>query len=191
MRGALPLFSGLANIIPSGKKTDKVNAFNISVILLFIIVLVQFGQNLIWDFSTYQRRLERQETHPAIGFYKELDNQILACMPEDKKVRIYRDVRIYIPPKPEWDVQMRWGVVDYEIIQSINPELVLLQQQRIFDYTQADIIDTAEDKEQMKKTYQFYLDAYNKDIEGYYYLLEDEFGIAFIRDDVSFFHPCE
>lgn len=188
---ALPLFSGLVNIIPSCKKTDKVNAFNISAIVLFIIVLVQFGQNLIWDFSTYQKRLERQETHSAIGFYKELDNQFLACLPEDKIVRIYRDVRIYIPPKPEWDVQMRWGVVDYEVIQSINPELVLLQQQRIFDYTQSDVIDTAEDKEQMKKSFQFYLDAYNKDIEGYDYLLEDEFGVAFIRDDVSFFHTCE
>lgn len=188
---ALPLFSGLANIIPSSKKTDKVNALNISAILLFILVLVQFGQNLIWDFSAYQNRLERPDTHPAIGFYNELDNQLLACLPEDKRVKIYRDVRVYIPPKPEWDVQMRWGVVDYEVIQSINPELVLLQQQRIMDYTQPDVIDNAEDKEQMKKTYKFYLDAYNKELEGYYYLLEDEFGIAFIRDDVSFFHTCE
>ena len=91
--------------------------------------------------SQYTEELFREETSESLKFYAELERQNLSCLPAAEHPVIYRDVRAYVPVSDRWQVEMKWGLVDYEYIQELNPDVVVLQQQRIKDYTLAENIE--------------------------------------------------
>ena len=185
----LPLYSMLPNLFTSKKKTEK-SIWQFAPFVFSVILIMQFGQNISWGIQAYNQKLHEKETHPAIIFYSNLEEEYLTCLSEGKHITIYRDIRAYIPSSPNWDVRMKWRVVDYDFIQEVNPEVVVLQKQRIRDYTYDGVIEDAEDEEQMRRTLDFYTDASNKKLKGYLFLMEDDFGIVFARNDVSDMLQC-
>jgi hypothetical protein len=180
----LPLFSCLAFIMPF----DGVQA-NRSILARWlswgavVLIAIQFVINISSGVSQYTEELFRQETSESLKFYAKLERQNLSCLPASEHPLIYRDVRAYVPVSDRWQVEMKWGLVDYEYIQQLNPDVVVLQQQRIKDYTLAENIEEAADQAQMDRTYRFYNDASQGKLEGYRLLVEDNFGIAFARED--------
>ena len=85
---------------------------------------------------------------------------------------------------------MKWGLVDYDYIRELNPDVVILQQQRIKDYTLEGVLESAADSAQMQRTYQFYQDADKGDLAGYRLLVRDSFGAAFARQDRYALFQC-
>jgi len=103
---------------------------------------------------------------------------------------VYRDVRAYVPSTPTREVSMNWGTVDYEYMENLNPDVIVLQQQKIDDYTKPNIVSTAQNKNQMKRTFDFYSDARNKEIDYYIFLFEDDYGAVFIQENLFELIQC-
>ena len=181
---ALPLFSCLAFILPFNEAQAKrgllARALSWGALAL---IAVQFVFNVSSGVTQYSEDLFREQTSESLKFYAQLERNNLDCLPPGEHPVIYRDVRAYVPPSDRWQVEMKWGLVDYEYIQELNPDVVVLQQQRIKDYTLTDAVENAADSAQMERTYRFYNDALQGKLEGYRLLLQDDFGIAFARQD--------
>ena len=188
---ALPLFSSLANIIPpidEKKGTWKEYWY---LVVPFLILLFQFGKNVIWDYQLIQKTLNREEEHPALSFYSNMESTILECLPDDRQFTVFRDVRAYVPESENLNVVMSWKVVDYIYIEELNPELIVLQTQKINDYTKPNLIDSAQDKNQMQLTIDFYSDAKEKNLINYTLIQEENFGLVFLRNDLDDILNCE
>lgn len=180
----LPLFSCLAYIMPfDGVQAGRGLAVRWLSWGAVALIALQFAGNLSFDYSQYTEELYREETSESLKFYAELERQNLSCLPAGEHPLIYRDVRAYVPVSDRWQVEMKWGLVDYEYIQELKPDVVVLQQQRIKDYTLEENVENAADAAQMERTYRFYNDASQGTLEGYRLLLADNFGIAFARQD--------
>jgi hypothetical protein len=181
---ALPLFSCLAYILPfDGTQAGRSSLARWLSWGAVALIAVQLVSNVSFDVQQYTEELFREETSESLKFYAALERQNLSCLPATEHPVIYRDVRAYVPVSDRWQVDMKWGLVDYEYIQQLNPDLVVLQVQRIKDYTLAENIEDATDPAQMDRTYRFYNDAAQGKLEGYRLLLEDNFGMAFARQD--------
>ncbi|MHA2427948.1 MAG: hypothetical protein ACXADB_07990, partial [Candidatus Hermodarchaeia archaeon] len=189
---ALPLFAGVANIfsyVQKGKGTSH-NAnwkkiINIFLILIcLIIVCIQLTSNFLWDLDYYLHELEQEETSSSIAFFTEVEDEYLSKITNVGDLIIYRDIRVYVPDTSAWNSQYKWGIVDYEYIREIDPDVILLSRQRARDYTSPGVIEAADDPAQMEKTYDFYLNAIEHSIPDYRLIYEDDFGLAFIREEI-------
>jgi hypothetical protein len=180
----LPLFSCLAFIMPfDGVQAGRSLPARWLSWGAMALIAIQFISNAVFGYSQYTEELFREQTSDSLKFYAALERDNLACLPASRHPLIYRDVRAYVPVSDRWDVDMKWGLVDYDYIEQLNPDVVVLQQQRIKDYTLAENVENAADPAQMDRTYRFYNDASQGKLEGYRLLLEDDFGIAFARQD--------
>ncbi|MBS1250184.1 MAG: hypothetical protein MAG431_01774 [Chloroflexi bacterium] len=187
----LPLYSSLINLFPAEIEKEK-NITRRYVPYVFLILLaMQFGQNMYWNIQIYTEKLHREETSSAISFYSELESEYLSCLAEQGHITIYRDIRTYLPSSVNWEVNVKWRTVDYDFIRELNPEMVVLEKQRILDYTYDGVVEDAEDRGQMQRTLDFYTDASEKNLTGYTFLVEDDFGIAFARNDVLGLLQCK
>ena len=59
---------------------------------------------------------------------------------------VFRDVRAYVPESENLNVEISWKAVDYTYIKELNPEIIVLQMQKIYDYTSPNLIDDALNK---------------------------------------------
>ena len=188
---ALPLFSSLANIIPPFDENKKRWKKDWYLIIPFLILIIQFGRNVIWDYQYIQNAFQREEEHPALSFYTKMDLAVLDCLPDDRQMTVFRDVRAYVPESDNLNVVMSWKVIDYEYVEELNPDIIVLQMQKIYDYTKPDLINSALDKKQMQLTIDFYSDAGDKNIRNYTMVLDDNYGLVFLKDDLSDILNCE
>ena len=187
---ALPLFSSLVNIIPPiDEKIENWKKY-LYLIIPALIFLMQFGRNVIWDYQYINDTFHREEVHPALSFYSKMEPEILACLPDGRHMTVFRDVRAYVPESDNLDVEISWKAVDYTYIKELNPEIIVLQMQKVYDYTSPNLIDDAYDKDQMRQTQIFYSDAKNKDLMDYQFQMGDNYGMIFLRDDISDLLSC-
>jgi hypothetical protein len=192
---ALPLFSCLAvipgyTLVKSNFETIKsrtlkfIGKFKVIGYGVLLLAGIQVGFYIHKDVEVYLERLQREDKSESIHFFNELFEEYIVHLPDDLRLSIYRDTRIYVPEKGRWDVEMKWGLIDYPIILSQEYDLILLSQQRILDYTQEEVIDQAADQQQMVRTFQFYNDAKSGNLNGYVELYQDTYGKAFLREDI-------
>ena len=187
---ALPLFSSLANIIPPiDEKFENWKKY-MYLIIPSLILLMQFGKNVIWDYQHIIDTYHREDLHPALSFYSKMEPEILACLPSGQHMTAFRDVRVYVPEGENLKVEISWKAVDYTYIKELNPEIIVLWVQRIYDYTSPNLINDAYDKDQMRQTQIFYSDAKNKDLTDYQFQFGDNYGMVFLRDDISDLLSC-
>jgi len=187
---ALPFFSSLVNFIPPiDEEIDDWKKY-LYLIIPSLILLIQFGRNVIWDFQYINNTFHREETHPALSFYSKIEPEIFACLPDGHKMTVFRDVRAYVPESENLNVEISWKAVDYTYIKDLNPEIIVLQMQKINDYTSSNLIEDAFDKDQMRQTQIFYSDAKNMDLEDYQFQFGDNYGMIFLRDDISDLLSC-
>ncbi len=181
---ALPLYSCLAFILPfDGMQPKRSLPGRLLSWGALALIAVQFYANISAGVSQYTEELHRQKTSASLNFYANLERRHLSCLPSGTQLVVYRDVRAYVPPSNRWQVEMKWGLVDYDYISQLKPDLLVLQQQRIKDYTLTDAVENAADPAQMERTYRFYKDAAEGRLEGYRLLMQDDFGMAFARLD--------
>lgn len=182
----LPLFSTLVLLFP-----DKISDLTLKrgmqgsvlIVRLFrwmglVVLALQFVSYMVYDVKAYNYKLHAEETEPAFAFYeKALD--VLAPLP-NLEYYVYHDVRVYVPEMSGWARESRFEMLDYAFIEERNYDILLLLQQRIYDYLAPDVegIDPA----RLVASRQFYADADSGALRGYQLLYRDEFGLIFVSD---------
>ena len=114
----------------------------------------------------------------------------------EKVHTVFRDPYVYIPAIDTMKVKMKWGLANYGDIRNSDErtefvDLVVLQRN---DYVNrcSNEVELRKYLEYMKQDFSknspciaFYSDAKNKNLKGYHFLVESEFGMAFVRSDLQ------
>lgn len=185
---ALPLFSSLgvyfatlkdgkADPAVGGKRGQGWVVFSLFAVL---VIGFQFVSYIRTDVEMYTARLQREATSPSIGFYHEAV-QHLGPLPEEH-LYVYSDVRIYVPDDSPWGLVTSFQLLTYDYIQSKNPAVLLLMEQRIRDYLNPDVEGI--DSQELEISREFYRDADAGSIQGYHLVYRNDYGLAFVREDV-------
>jgi hypothetical protein len=87
---------------------------------------------------------------------------------------------VYVPATSGWARESRFEMLDYAFIEERKYNILLLMQQRIYDYLAPDVegIDPAS----LAASQEFYADADDGALRGYQLLYRDEFGLIFVSD---------
>jgi hypothetical protein len=185
----LPVFSALpayfAYVAPSWNVRPfrvwlKANGGRSLLFLAGVLVLGwQVVYNLRCDLSLYEDTLHRELNSPALQFYTRLNQDYLPHMVLNRQLVIYRDVQMYVPESPAYDVKFQWGTIDYDYLRKTKPDLLILNKQRLHDFTQPGAQGRALDPD-FAQAYRFYRDALDAKLTGYTLLYQDETGMAFL-----------
>ena len=179
---ALPFYSIAIDALPDRidvKESHK--AALLAGMLCASVLLFQTLSNVRHDISIYAGKVTREESSAAIQFSHEVENA-LAPLPVERTVHILSDVRIYLPPRAQWYSEAGFELPDYDFIVKKNFDVLLIMQQRVYDYLNENI--TGLDQAEFAKNQTFYKDARNGNIQGYHLVYKDEFGLIFIRNDL-------
>ena len=156
------------------------NGFRLVMIIVGAgIVGAQVVYSLKQDTSLYVGNLHREETSPSIQFYSKIDQDYLSKIVLDRQLVIFRDVSVYVPNSPRYEDHFKWGVSDYSTALKNNPDLLIMNKQHLYDYTQQGQVENAKDPD-FALTVQFYKDVLNGSVDGYTLLYQDDFGIVYI-----------
>ncbi len=170
---ALPRFAN-----PLGDYIKKNGLRLVMSIAGFAIVGAQVFYSLGRDSSMIQENIHREETSPSIQFYVALEQNYLSKIVLDRQLVIFRDVMMYVPNEPRYDDHFKWGVSNYDIALKNNPDVLIMNKQHLYDYTQPGQLETASDPD-FALTIQFYNDILNGTVAGYRLLFENDFGIVY------------
>lgn len=179
----LPVFSALPGLFDQFLpiKFAKENA---SRLVLFFGAVLIAGSQLVYNFNfdrgLYLEELNKEKGNQSIQFYEQLDENVFSRIPEDDYLYIFRDVRMYVPDLPRWEVSHRWGTVDYAFIQRNKIDVIVLWKQRLYDYTQEGAAESALDQTDFAEAARFYKDALNGAVEGYQLIYGNDYGVAYI-----------
>lgn len=158
----------------------KKNGFRLALILVGVVIVgAQVFYSLGRDISLYEENLHREETSPSIQFYSKIEQEYLSKIVLDRQLVIFRDVMMYVPNSPRYEDHFKWGVSNYEIALKDNPDLLILNKQHLYDYTQPGQVEGAKDPD-FALTVQFYRDVLDGTVQGYTLLYQDAFGTVYL-----------
>ncbi len=185
----LPVFSALPvyfSLFAPERFTNPIGDYlkkNGTRLVLTLIGVVIVGSQVYFslgrDISLYTENLYREENNPSIQFYAKLEQDYLSKIVLNRQLVIFRDVMMYVPNLPSYDDHFKWGVSNYDTALKDNPDLLILNKQHLYDYTQEGQIESAADPD-FALTVEFYNDVLNGTVAGYTLLYQDEFGIAYL-----------
>ena len=190
----IPLFSCIATtfeIKPASWLSEKYNGSLLKnwgnklwLAITVFIVGYQAVSYLSADISLYHNDLTREQNSPAIQFYNALDEKYVHVLPSDRTYVIFRDVRMYFPDSASDRVLSFYVTTNYATVQKYKPDIILLWQQRISDYTQQGASANAINKNAFQAVYQFFSDASQNQLNGYHLIYRDDTGLAFVSDSL-------
>ena len=190
----IPLFSCIATtfeIKPASWLSEKYNGSLLKnwgnklwLAITVFIVGYQAVSYLSADISLYHNDLTREQNSPAIQFYNALDEKYVHVLPSDRTYVIFRDVRMYFPDSASDRVLSFYVTTNYATVQKYKPDIILLWQQRISDYTQQGASANAINKNAFQAVYQFFSDASQNQLNGYHMIYRDDTGFAFVSDSL-------
>jgi len=188
----IPLFSCVATALefrPASWLSEKLDGSfwkrwgNRSWLAIVVVILGwQAVTYLTADVSLYQRDLTREQTSPEIQFYGDLYRKYLHVLPPDQKFVVLRDVRIYFPDSDFRRVISFYVTTNYATVQRYKPDMIMLWQQRISDYTQQGAQANAINKNAFAAVHQFFSDASREQLHGYHLIYRNDTGLAFVSD---------
>jgi len=150
--------------------------------LIVAVIGFQFFTYLKKDTALYLDVLTREADKKTIAFYKTIERDYLPRIPADRKVKVFRDVKMYFPDTSRWIVSSYWNN-NYARIEKLQPDVILLWAQRIRDYTNPRAQSTAIDPASFQDTYQFYVDADHDRLRNYHLIYRDHVGLMFVSDE--------
>ena len=189
----IPIGSSLVHLFPDrlswgkdawrGANFQKVNQLILPVVLL-ILLLVQFGLYVQKDIRIYTDVLHREARSESIAFYRDVEELLVAQGMAEQELKIYRDPTAYVPPKPNFDVLMKWKLASYDYINQHQPDILLLEMDYVLEFIKPGAVENAVDPGDMLAWQQFYGDAYENQLEGYSIFYQNDFGLALIQEDL-------
>jgi len=147
------------------------------------LILFQFVLFVRTDVGIITHQLRREAESPSIVFYNRVQENILPKIAAGH-TRVYRDWHIYFPESDGFEVAMEWSFATYTMIETLNPDLILLEKENVKAFSNPDVVSRAVDPGDIKPVYQFYRDAAENRLPGYQKVQEDGFGVAFARDSI-------
>jgi hypothetical protein len=188
----IPLFSCVATAfeikpaswLPQKYSGSFLTAWGNRLWLAIVVLIVgyQAVNYLSGDISLYHNDLVREQTSPAIQFYNVLNQKYLHALPSDQIYTIYRDDRMYFPDSDSRHVISYYVATNYSTVQKYKPDIILLLQQRISDFTQPGASANAINKNTFQDIYQFFTDASEGQLTGFHLIYRDDTGLAFVSD---------
>ncbi len=180
---ALPLFSSIIIFFPEKLISDKVlpgkDVWKFANFFVILVISLQLLINVQLDVKLYSLRINRAQDSPAIRFYEQVEKNLSPLLPV-RGYHVYHDVRMYVPSRTDWYCESIFEMLDYAYLQEKWFDVILLRQQRIFDYLNPSAIVLDEAK--LAASQAFYRDAQDGKIQGYRLLYRDEYGLIFVRD---------
>jgi hypothetical protein len=187
----VPLLSSIANLFDlikdfwNSKGVGKQPWRKIAASLMAFLLLIQFGIFIMRDVTIYTDSLQRVETSQSLNFFSEFEEEVLPFLPEDRRFKIYKDVRLYLPASERWNSFSNFKTLEYSYFIEHSPDLILLMQQRIYDYTSDYAVENAIDPDHMQRSYKFYTDANLEKLDGYTLIFRNDYGLVYIKDELS------
>jgi hypothetical protein len=148
---------------------------------ILAIIVYQFAINVNTDVSLFREVLTREEHEESLVFYNTLEQDYLPRIQTEDQLKVFRDVRMYFPDNPRWNVRTYWNS-KYSTVEKIKPDIIILWSQRILDYTNENALKSAVDPVAFQDTYTFFVDANNDKIRGYHIVYRDKEGLMFVTD---------
>jgi len=145
-----------------------------------LVILIQFLSFVQMDLDLYTNRLNRVEKSDSIQFYSEVLPYLKPL--EGQDVLVYHDTRLYVPDQSPWNTIAYLKLLTYSYFKENDPDVILLMQQRIRDYLNPDV--TGIDPLLLKESREFYQDADNGEVWGYVLVYRNDFGLAFVRENL-------
>lgn len=182
----LPLFSCAAMLLPerlgklrlpSGGSAWAESGLRLA---LGMIALGQFVAFVRQDVGWYGAQLNRERTDRSIVFFDRA-MEVLEALPTGDYY-VYHDVRMYVPPLPNWRTESVFEVLNYPYIEGYGFDILLIMQQRVADYLNTSAVGI--DPESFALGQEFYRDVRAGTVRGYQLVYQDHFGLAFVREDV-------
>ena len=178
---AVPLISNLVLLLPESWKDLHWKRWQwVGRMLVWLIVAVQFARFFTQSIQMATAQTDRKENNSQIDCYNQTLEQLESVFPNE--MHVYYDYRLYLPETTGWMTETSYDLLDYQYIQERDFQILLLLEQRIRDYLNPGV--TGIDPDHFALNQQFYRDADNGTIEGYYLIYRNETGLIYVRDDV-------
>ncbi len=176
----LPLAAQIVNlrIVISGRFEKP------AVFLFCLLMAVQIGINLKTDTGFLETHLHREETSGSIALYKTLESDYLPLpeVPAERMTRVFRDWKAYFPEQDGYAVETDWELGSLSFMEEWHPDLILLEKENIRAYSSDAVLDNAVNTDRMRDAAAFYTAAAGKQLPGYEYLFENDFGVVFRKE---------
>ena len=189
----LPVYSSMVVMFEFPPFTARGSRKSVSWLwggLALVVIAYQFTVFINKDAELYHEVLVREENEGSLVFFESIESDYLSRIQTDEQLTVFRDVRMYFPDNDRWNVRSYWNS-KYSIIEKIKPDIIILWQQRILDYTQEGALESAVDPDSFQDMYTFYVDADKDQLRGYHLLYRDGEGLIFVSDAIfeKFFQP--
>ena len=96
-------------------------------------------------------------------------------------IRVFRDWKVYFPDQEGFAVQMDWNMATLDKINEWQPDLIILEEENLKEFSDPTIIDHAVNPEEMKLIHSFYQQAASDQIPGYDRIMQNSFGSVYVR----------
>ncbi|MFN8386993.1 MAG: hypothetical protein U0X92_11300 [Anaerolineales bacterium] len=182
----LPVYSSLIVLFefpPFSSNQPPTRLLWFSGVLIVLVIANQFVLYINKDIALYRTVLAREGQEESITFYATIQREFLPQIQTDSELVVFRDVRMYFPDDSRYIVRSYWNS-NYSTIEKIQPDMIVLWSQRIWDYTRKGAQESAIDPIAFQDTYQFYVDADNDQLRGYRLIYRNEEGLFFVSDAI-------
>ncbi len=185
----LPVFSALPYLfdwlLPRPLRFSKENAVKLLLIpVVAFVILSQLVYNAGFARRVYAKELYKEAESASLQFFYQLDEEYLSRIVLNRQMVILRDVRMYVADRPGWKVSHKWATTDYAYVEKLNPDLIVLWKQRLYDYTNEGALERALDVEDVAEAARFYRDALDDNLQGYKLIYQNDFGVAYLRAEL-------
>lgn len=181
MPAVLPTLSCIVLVLPEhwafkGKKSlaDWLRAGAMGIVVL------QFALFLVSDIPNVVSAIHREEGNASIAFYGDA-MQVLDPV-KSLPLNVYYDPSVYLPQTGDWSSTTTFDLLTYDYIAGNHFDVLLIMQGRIRDYLNPNA--TGIDPNEFALSQKFYRDAQTANIRGYRLVYENDFGKAFVSDDL-------
>ena len=191
----IPLMAGLASFFDPRifPKINKENAFlrmlrKMFIPLLMVLIAVQFVLFLFQNAQIYTSYLQREQQSPSLTFFNTLWHDYLQDLHSDISVHVLHEPQVYFPQHEDFSVHMSWEPVTFSYLNDINPHLLLLDKSTVATYTEEGMLEQAVDPQRMIAFIEFYQAVEEESLDDYVLFFQDDYGIAFARQDFYDWH---
>lgn len=181
---ALPLYSafGLIQVVRAWKDKEGWAKYwePVAAGLILLVILVHSVLFIREDVRSYLSALTKETTNPSITFSRSV-LEVLKTSEEDSTRLVYKDWKIYFPQQAGYQVVMDWDLATYQLMDELNPDIILVENDNVYEFSKEGILEQAIDPEHLAAMHAFYLDAKTNHVEGYELIFQDNYGRAFAR----------
>ncbi len=149
-----------------------------------VIVIIQFTLFIRTSISTVLHAISKESRSESIRFFTNLDKNYLSNIPIDQNIIIYRDWRAYVREQPNWSIEIEWKFANYEYIQELKPDILILEFDNIHYFSQESVLQNSLDQALAVPRFEFYSDAFKESIDGYQLVYKEDFAYAFVSDEL-------